>query len=54
MQVGKGMIEEFWWNADSGSLEEEASIYRQFVQGSPKMSGNHGDLLSVVWPTPKD
>ena len=33
MQVSKSTVKGSWRNADSGSLEEEASFYGQFIRG---------------------
>ena len=52
LQVSNGAVEEFQGNADTASLEEEASLYRQHVPGAPEVSGDPQDLLSVIWPSP--
>ena len=40
MQVIEGMGEEFWWNTEAASLEEEASLYGQLITGAPELSGD--------------
>ena len=50
MQIGKGMIEQFQGNADSCPLEK-ARVNGKFFPGSPRMSGNLGELMPALRPT---
>ena len=41
-------VEEFWGNADVASFEEEASLFRQLIQGAPEVLEYLWDLLPSI------
>ena len=53
MQISKGPVEEFRWNAYPCPLEEKTIINGQFISSAPEMSGNMRDILNTIWPYSK-
>ena len=53
VHITKGVIEELWRNADSFPLDDETGNNRQFIPGTPEMSGNVVNFLPVLRQTSK-
>ena len=54
MKISKAVIKELWVNTDSCPFEKKARIDRQFIPGTPEMSGNVGNFLLALGPSSKD
>ena len=53
VEVSKGMVKEFWGDADFVSLQKNTSLSGQLILGAPQVSGDLWDLLEAVRLSPE-